>query len=139
MHLAHSGYNGQEWCAMLHPVQRVCCPCHTAVPPRIVNIVLRGQLTQLHGTCLGFEALAVIVSGDPKILTKFDSYDNASPLVLTEDGQSGSAFFGSLPRDLFQAVQEKPLAMENHGKGGPSTSLMQHSVPYLSVSVAWPD
>ena len=72
---------------------------------------------QLHGTCLGFEALAVIVSGDMKILSSFDSYDNASPLVLTEDGQSGSAFFGSLSRELLQAVQEEPLAMENHGKG----------------------
>ena len=72
---------------------------------------------QLHGTCLGFEALAIIVSGDTKILSKFDSYDNASPLILTEDGQSGSAFFSSMPQDLFQAVQEKPLAMENHGKG----------------------
>ncbi len=74
-------------------------------------------LVQLHGTCLGFEALAIIVSGDMKILSSFDSYDNASPLVLTEDGQSGSAFFGSLPRELLQAVQEEPLAMENHGRG----------------------
>jgi len=76
-----------------------------------------GGMVQLHGTCLGFEALAIIVSGDMKILSSFDSYDNASPLVLTEDGQSGSAFFGSLPRELLQAVQEEPLAMENHGRG----------------------
>ncbi|CAK0784110.1 hypothetical protein CVIRNUC_007313 [Coccomyxa viridis] len=76
-----------------------------------------GGYMPLHGTCLGFEALAIIVSGDTKILSKFDSYDNASPLILTEDGQSGSAFFSSMPRDLFQAVQEEPLAMENHGKG----------------------
>lgn len=54
------------------------------------------------------------------ILSNYDSYDNASPLVLTEDGKSGSAFFGSLPRELLQAVQEEPLAMENHGKGGKS-------------------
>ena len=74
-------------------------------------------VVQLHGTCLGFEALAIIVSGDMKILSSFDSYDNASPLVLTEDGQSGSAFFGSLPQKLLQAVQDEPLAMENHGKG----------------------
>ena len=74
-------------------------------------------LLQLHGTCLGFEALAIIVSRDADILSSFDSYDNASPLILTEDGQSGSAFFGSLPGELLQAVQEKPLAMENHGRG----------------------
>ncbi|CAL5230063.1 g13515 [Coccomyxa viridis] len=76
-----------------------------------------GDFIPLHGTCLGFEALAIIVSRDANILSSFDSYDNASPLILTEDGQSGSAFFGSLPGDLLQAVQEKPLAMENHGRG----------------------
>ena len=75
------------------------------------------MLVQLHGTCLGFEALAIIVSRDADILSSFDSYDNASPLILTEDGQSGSAFFGSLPGELLQAVQEQPLAMENHGRG----------------------
>ena len=75
------------------------------------------MLVQLHGTCLGFEALAIIVSRDADILSGFDSYDNASPLILTEDGQSGSAFFGSLPGELLQAVQEEPLAMENHGRG----------------------
>lgn len=71
----------------------------------------------MHGTCLGFEALAVIVSRDVDILSSFDSFDNASPLILTEDGQSGSAFFGSLPGEVLQAVQEKPLTMENHGRG----------------------
>ena len=92
------------------------------------------MLMQLHGTCLGFEALAVIVSGDADILSTYDSYDNASPLILTEDGQSGSAFFGSLPGDLLQAVQEKPLAMENHGRGTVNAS------PYtcfITFHLAW--
>lgn len=83
---------------------------------------------QLHGTCLGFEALAIIVSRDANILSSFDSYDNASPLILTEDGQSGSAFFGSLPGDLLQAVQEKPLAMENHGRGEHLYPLTHHHI-----------
>ena len=74
-------------------------------------------LVQLHGTCLGFEALAIIVSRDADILSSYDSYDDASPLILTEDGQSESAFFGAMPRELLKAVQEKPLAMENHGRG----------------------
>lgn len=76
-----------------------------------------GDFFPLHGTCLGFEALAVIVSGDGKVLTKFDSYDNASPLVLTEDGRAGSAFFGAFPATVLRGLQEQPLAMENHGKG----------------------
>ncbi|KAK9908388.1 hypothetical protein WJX75_007144 [Coccomyxa subellipsoidea] len=76
-----------------------------------------GDFFPLHGTCLGFEALAVIVSGDGRALSDFDSYDNASPLMLTADGKSGSAFFGAFPADVLQTLQEQPLAMENHGKG----------------------
>ena len=88
------------------------------------------MLVQLHGTCLGFEALAIIVSRDADILSTYDSYDDASPLILTEDGQSGSAFFGSLPGDLLQAVQEKPLAMENHKRGEQLHLLiMHHHIP----------
>jgi hypothetical protein len=59
----------------------------------------------------------VIVSGDGRALSDFDSYDNASPLMLTADGKSGSAFFGAFPADVLQTLQEQPLAMENHGKG----------------------
>ena len=88
---------------------------------------------QLHGTCLGFEALAVIVSGDGKVLTKFDSYDNASPLVLTEDGRAGSAFFEAFPADVLRGLQEQPLAMENHGKGGFSPFLISPLLPFLSL------
>lgn len=73
---------------------------------------------------MGFEALAVIVSGDGKVLTKFESYDNASPLVLTEDGRAGSAFFDAFPPDVLRGLQEQPLAMENHGKGGPPAHLL---------------
>lgn len=72
---------------------------------------------QLHGTCLGFEALAVIVTGNASILSRFDSYNDPSPLVLTEDGRQGSAFFGSFPQSVLQGLQDQPLAMENHGKG----------------------
>ena len=99
-------------------MQQLCSLCS------IQDILIWVCAAQLHGTCLGFEALAIIVSGDTEILSKFDSYDNASPLILTEDGQSGSAFFSSMPRDLFQAVQEGPLAMENHGKGELATTCL---------------
>ena len=39
---------------------------------------------QLHGTCLGFETLAVIASGNHSILSDFDAEDYASPLYPTE-------------------------------------------------------
>ena len=72
---------------------------------------------QLHGTCLGFEALTLIASGNMSILSAFDADDNASPLLLTDDGLRTSSFFGSFPARLLGAVQERALAMENHGWG----------------------
>ena len=56
--------------------------------------------------------------------------------MLTEDGQSGSAFFGSLPRELLQAVQEEPLAMENHGKGGEVGSNSCQLCTFLVCNIA---
>jgi hypothetical protein len=82
------------------------------------SIALMGfSLPQLHGTCLGFEALVVIVSRNGSVLSRFDSYNNPSQLLLTEDGRQGSAFFGSFPQSVLQGLQDQPLAMENHGKG----------------------
>ena len=84
---------------------------------------------QLHGTCLGFEALALIASGNMSILSAFDSDDNASPLLLTEDGLRGSSLFGSFPARLLGAVQDKALAMENHSWGArlPCVSILAMS------------
>ncbi|BDA45120.1 Gamma-glutamyl hydrolase [Coccomyxa sp. Obi] len=76
-----------------------------------------GDFFPLHGTCLGFEALAVIVSGDGKVLSDFDSYNYPSPLVLTENGRNGSIFFKAYPGYIQQELEEQALAFENHGKG----------------------
>lgn len=40
---------------------------------------------QLHGTCLGFEVLAVIASGNHSVLEEFDSEDLPSPLFYTDE------------------------------------------------------
>ena len=83
-------------------------------PPEKLNI--SAACVQLHGTCLGLEALAIIVSGNGSILTAFDADDNAAPLILTADGQD-SDFFGSFPAALLQQAQDQALAMENHNFG----------------------
>ena len=72
---------------------------------------------QLHGTCLGLEALAIIVGGNASILTPFDADDNAAPLILTQDGRAGGGLFGSFPPGLLQDAQDLALAMENHNFG----------------------
>ncbi len=38
---------------------------------------------QVHGTCLGFEALAIIASGNHSILSEFDAENLPSPIFLT--------------------------------------------------------
>eukprot|EP00887_Chlorella_sp_A99_P003173 scaffold9.g3173.t1 len=79
----------------------------------------------LHGTCLGFETLAVIASRNHSILTDFDAEDNASPLYPTELALA-SRFFSSLPPQVFQHLQTKPYAMENHERGLAWSSLAEN-------------
>jgi hypothetical protein len=77
------------------PVRRACNEPAAAAPPpppcRLLaryfsaELVLRGRcLLQIHATCLGFEALAVIASGNTSILSRFDAEDYAQPLLPTE-------------------------------------------------------
>lgn len=77
----------------------------------------KGDYFPVHGTCLGMEALAVIVSRNETILADVDAEDAAAPLLLTPDAEA-SRFFASLPERVVRNLQrEPPLAMENHGHG----------------------
>eukprot|EP00891_Asterochloris_glomerata_P004912 jgi/Astpho2/4912/Aster-05841 len=76
----------------------------------------KGDYFPIQGTCLGFEMLSVIFSGNTSLLRGFDAEDYASPLYLTEDAVP-SRFFGSMPKKVRRDLQEHPLAMENHGNG----------------------
>jgi len=76
-----------------------------------------GDFFPIHGTCLGFEALAIIASGDNStILTKFDAEDYAQPLIPTS-GAKKSKLLSSLPSSVVKDLYTKPYAMENHEHG----------------------
>ena len=75
-----------------------------------------GTSFPLHGTCLGFEALAVAVAGNYSILQDFDAGDDPRPLIPGFD-MGSSEFFGSMPRVLRNALFSKPFAYENHVHG----------------------
>ena len=44
-------------------------------------------MLQLHATCLGFEAVAVIASGNASILSRFDAEDYPQALLPTEKAE----------------------------------------------------
>ena len=70
----------------------------------------------LHGTCLGFEALAVAVTGNASILQDFDAIDYPQPLIPVLDAGT-SEFFGAMPLALRKALFTKSYAYENHVHG----------------------
>lgn len=76
----------------------------------------KGVFFPLHGTCLGFEALVVAVSGNASVLTSCDAENYAQPLYPTEHA-SHSRFFRSLPDTVVHALYERAVAMENHMHG----------------------
>lgn len=71
---------------------------------------------QVHGTCLGLEALSVIISGNASILSRMDAEDFPAPLLYTQEADS-SPFLKSLPPHIISNLQNQPLAMENHMHG----------------------
>lgn len=62
------------------------------------------------------ETLSIIITRNYTILSDFDAEDAPAPLLYTEEAHS-SHFIRSLPPDVVQALQQSPIAMENHGKG----------------------
>ena len=64
----------------------------------------------------------------------FNSEDNPSALILTEDAQ-GSRFFGGMPAIVTASLQALPLAMENHQAGvGPCVSDLRPAPFLLDVA-----
>ncbi|GIL88439.1 hypothetical protein Vretifemale_16403 [Volvox reticuliferus] len=75
-----------------------------------------GDYYPVHGTCLGMETLAVILSSNYTILGTFDAEDAPAPLLYTDEA-AASHLLRSLPPDVVADLQNKPIAMENHMNG----------------------
>ena len=75
-----------------------------------------GVVFPLHGTCLGFEALVVAVSGNSSVIRDFDSTDVPAALI-PELHIDNSNFFGSMPIEVRRALLTAPYAYENHVHG----------------------
>ncbi|KXZ51986.1 hypothetical protein GPECTOR_10g1008 [Gonium pectorale] len=75
-----------------------------------------GDYFPVHGTCLGMETLAVILSSNYTLLGTFDAEDAPAPLLYTDEA-ADSHLLKSLPKDVVTDLQNKPIAMENHMNG----------------------
>lgn len=76
----------------------------------------QGDYFPVHGTCLGMETLAIVVSRNASILSDMDAEDAAAPLLYTQEAED-SHFFSSLPPSVVRDLQNSPIAMENHMHG----------------------
>lgn len=72
------------------------------------------------GTCLGFEQLLVLASGDNATVLhssgSFDSEDMPAPIELTAAGPA-SAMLSSLGPKLLKALTSEDVAYNSHGQG----------------------
>lgn len=57
-----------------------------------------------------------MLSRNYTILGSFDAEDAPAPLLYTDEAR-GSHLLKSLPADVVQNLQDKPIAMENHVAG----------------------
>ncbi|KAK9799018.1 hypothetical protein WJX73_007185 [Symbiochloris irregularis] len=85
----------------------------------------KGDYFPIHGTCLGFEALAIVAANNASVLTEFDADNFAGPLNLTEAAH-GSRLFSSMPQHVVKALQEQTVAMQNHAHGVGPKAFEEH-------------
>jgi gamma-glutamyl hydrolase len=82
----------------------------------------KGNVFPIHGTCLGFQLLHILVSNVSRndLLIETDSVAHAATLQWTAAGKSSRLFKG-MPDDLFTKLEDPKLniALENHEYGMP--------------------
>ncbi|XP_061412472.1 gamma-glutamyl hydrolase-like [Lethenteron reissneri] len=64
------------------------------------------------GTCLGFEELSILISGE-NLLTHTNTSNNAMPLVFTKDAKE-SRLFRNFPTEVMHALKTKPITANFH-------------------------
>lgn len=75
----------------------------------------------MHATCLGMQAVSLIIARDSSLLGTYDGDNNPSTVQLVPGG-AHSRFWRWLPERLRRALQKQPITMENHSYG-------EHRIP----------
>jgi len=80
----------------------------------------------LWGTCQGFEQLCILTSNNYSILTQFNSENYTIPLNFTKDAPR-SRMFTNISIDLYNAMADQPITMNNHMYGVSPANWMQNT------------
>ena len=80
-----------------------------------------GDYMPLWGTCMGFQWLLELASGDSQILdpsdgTQMDAYNYSIPLDMTENAPT-SRLFSNMPESLYTIAATENVTMNNHHYG----------------------
>ncbi|KAI4806344.1 hypothetical protein KUCAC02_017173 [Chaenocephalus aceratus] len=82
----------------------------------------RGDYFPVLGTCLGYEQLTVLTSGE-KLLTRTNTSGVSLPLLFTKEAKQ-SRMFKSFPAELMEALASEPLTENSHKW---SVSVLSHN------------
>ncbi|XP_033964730.1 gamma-glutamyl hydrolase-like isoform X2 [Pseudochaenichthys georgianus] len=82
----------------------------------------RGDYFPVWGTCLGYEQLTVLTSGE-KLLTRTNTSGVSLPLLFTKEAKQ-SRMFKSFPAELMEALASEPLTENSHKW---SVSVLSHN------------
>ncbi len=77
----------------------------------------RGDYYPIWGTCLGFEELAVLETGNGKVISQNVVATNLSLPLRLSPGAESSRLFGGMPTDVVQALQSQSITFNSHGHG----------------------
>ena len=72
-----------------------------------------GDFFPVHGTCFGFQEIAMYVANDLNLLINTDSENLTLPLEFTHAAAS-SAMFGDAPAEIMDILAKQPVTMNNH-------------------------
>jgi len=76
----------------------------------------QGDYFPVWATCLGFEALSVLISEDPNILGTFDAGNLTLALNFSKDFKNSRLFSLASP-DIIETLSTKKVTMNNHNAG----------------------
>jgi len=82
----------------------------------VIDLNKRGVWFPIHGTCLGFELLHILVAKSVDVLQSFNSSNCRSNLIFTKTALQ-SRLFQNFTGAMFEAASHKKIAVEHHVYG----------------------
>jgi gamma-glutamyl hydrolase len=82
---------------------------------KVITENLRGNFIPLWGTCQGFELIHALIAGNKSVLTKFDAYNIATPLIFEDKELKESRMFKFFnDKDLISLKSQNTTAQFHH-------------------------